>query len=143
MAALASVMLYYRDSAGASEASAEQQPRASREGYSLGELRDFAKAHGYAAFVVPGDMAFLRSHLARGRPVIVPLHLPGNVPVLSRAMGTRYDHYVVVVGVDDARGKVITMDPARGPAELDFDEFAAAWDPMNRAALLLGSAQGG
>jgi predicted double-glycine peptidase len=143
VAALASVMSFYQDPGLSSETLLERYPSASPDGYTLGELRDIATTHGFAGFVVPGEMAFLRSNLERGRPVIVPLQLSGRmVPLASRAMGARYDHYVVVVGVDDARGTVITLDPARGPMEFDRDAFVAAWEPMNGAALLVGLAQG-
>jgi ABC-type bacteriocin/lantibiotic exporter with double-glycine peptidase domain len=141
MAALASVMQYYQATAPPQQALLERYPPASPEGYSLGELRDIARAHELAAFVVPGDKAFLRSQLDRGRPVIVPLQVEGTVPLVSRALDTRYDHYVVVAGLDDERRKVIAMDPARGPVALDFDDFAAGWARMNHAVLLVGQAQ--
>jgi hypothetical protein len=47
---------------------------------------------------------------------------------------------VVVVGMDEARRKVITMDPARGPVEVDFDDFASSWEKTNHAVLLVGLA---
>lgn len=142
MAALASVMEYYKDPAYSQQVLLDRHPPASSRGYSLGELRDIARAHDFAGFVVPGNEAFLREQLSRGRPLIVPLHLQGAVPLISRALDTRYDHYVVVVGMDDERRKVVTMDPARGPVELDFDDFAAGWEAMNRAVLLVGLAPG-
>jgi ABC-type bacteriocin/lantibiotic exporter with double-glycine peptidase domain len=129
MAALASVMAYYKGRAMSQQALPEAYPPASPPGYSLGELRDTARAHDFVAFVVPGDAAFLRRQLSRSRPLIVPL---------GRAMNSRFDHYVVVVGMDEERSTVITMDPARGPVELDFDDFAASWEKMNYAVLLVG-----
>jgi predicted double-glycine peptidase len=142
-AALASVMAFYQGSGHAGDTLLEQYPAASPDGYTLGELREIARAQGFAGFVVPGDMAFLRSHLERGRPVIVPLQLSRRmVPLASSVTGARYDHYVVVVGVDDARSKVIALDPARGAVEFDRKVFVAAWEPMNGAALLVGLAQG-
>jgi hypothetical protein len=62
------------------------------------------------------------------------------VPLVSRVMESRYDHYVVVVGLDDERRKVIAWIPARGPVELDFDDFAASWERTNHAVLLVGLA---
>lgn len=140
MAALASVMAYYAVPAPAYQELLEQFPPAEPGGYSLGELRRVARAHGFNGFVVPGDMAFLRKHLSRGRPLIVPLQLEGAVPLLGRAIDTGYDHYVVVVGLDEERRKVITMDPARGPVEVDFDDFGARWEKTNHAVLLVGLA---
>lgn len=141
VAALASVMAYYETTALTQQALLERYPPASPDGYTLGELRDIAHAHDLAAFVVPGDKAFLRSQLSRSRPLIVPLQGQGAVPLVSRALDTRYDHYVVVAGLDDERRKVIAMDPARGPVALDFDDFAASWARMNHAVLLVGQAQ--
>lgn len=126
MAALASVMAYYQGPAHSQRDLLERYPPASPEGYALGELRDIARAHGLVAFVVPGELALLRGHLDRGRPLIVPLH----------------DHYVVVAGIDDERGTVIAMDPARGPVALELDDFAAGWAEMNHAVLLVGLAAG-
>ena len=140
MAALASVMEYYKGPAYPQRVWLERYPPASSRGYSLGELRDIARAHDFAGFVVPGNEALLREQLSRGRPMIVPLHLQGAVPLIDRALDTRYDHYVVVVGMNDERGKVVMMDPARGPVQLDFDDFAAGWEAMNRAVLLVGLA---
>jgi ABC-type bacteriocin/lantibiotic exporter with double-glycine peptidase domain len=140
MAALASVMEYYKGPAYLQRVWLERYPPASSRGYSLGELRDIARAHDFAGFVVPGNEALLREQLSRGRPMIVPLQLQGAVPLIDRTLDTRYDHYVVVVGMDDERGKVVTMDPARGPVQLDFDDFAAGWEAMNRAVLLVGLA---
>jgi hypothetical protein len=86
--ALASVMAYYVGPPHPHQELLERHPPAAPGGYSLGELRQIAQAHGFTGFVVPGDMAFLRNHLSRGRPLIVPLQLQGGVPLVSRAMDT-------------------------------------------------------
>lgn len=145
VAALASVMQYYQGPVHAQRALIERHPPASPEGYSLGELRDIARAHDFAAFVIPADESFLRRQLNRSRPLIVPLQLQGAVarlvgPEGDRGPGAGYDHFVVVVGLDDERRKVITMDPARGPVELGLDDFAARWEKLNHAVLLVGLA---
>lgn len=142
MAALASVMEYYKGPAYSQQALFERYPPASPRGYSLGELRDIARAHDFAGFVVPGDKSFLRSQLSRSRPLIVPVQVQGAGPSIIGALDPRYDHYVVVVGMDDDRGKIVTIDPARGPVELDFDDFAAGWENMNQAVLLVGLPSG-
>lgn len=142
MAALASVMEYYKGPAYSQQALLDRYPPASSRGYSLGELRDIAQAHDFAGFVVPGNNQFLRDQLGRSRPLIVPLQVQEAAPLISRALDRSYDHYVVVVGLDDERRKVVTMDPARGPVELDFDDFAASWEKMNHAVLLVGLASG-
>jgi predicted double-glycine peptidase len=155
MAVLVSVMEYYKGPTYSQHVLLDRYPAASPRGYSLGELRDIARTHDFAGFVVPGDKTFLRKQLGRGRPLIVPLRiqendspLPGAPtlstrlvgPLLNRVLDTSYDHYMVVVGMDDERRKVITIDPARGPVELDLDDFAASWERMNNAVLLIGLA---
>ena len=142
LAALASVMEYYNGPAFSQQALLDLYPAASPRGYSLGELRDIAQAHDFAGFVVPGNKQFLRDQLGRSRPLIVPLQVQGAVPLISRAGDTTYDHYVVVVGMNEERRKIITLDPVRGPVELDFDDFAASWEKMNHAVLLVGLASG-
>lgn len=126
MAALASVMAYYQGPVQSQRELLSRYPPAAAEGYALGELGDIARAHGLVAFVVPGDLALLRRQLGRGRPLVVPLH----------------DHYVVVAGMDDERGTVIAIDPARGPVALELDDFAAAWAKTKHAVLLVGVAAG-
>jgi ABC-type bacteriocin/lantibiotic exporter with double-glycine peptidase domain len=146
VAALASVMEYYQVRTHSQQALLDRYPPASPHGYSLGELRDIARAHDFVGFVVPGDQAFLRNQLSRKRPLIVPLRVRGTASgltgvsagLLERAFDTGYDHYVVVVGIDDERRTVVVMDPARGPAQFDFEEFAASWDKTNHAVLLVG-----
>ena len=147
VAALASVMEYHGGSAHSPRALRDRYPHASARGYSLGELREIALHHDFVAFVVPGDKAFVRRQLDRGRPLIVPLQVRssgGPLPVrlsdrlLNRAPTEDFDHYVIVVGVDDARRRIIAMDPARGPLEIGFEDFAAAREPMDNAVLLVG-----
>jgi ABC-type bacteriocin/lantibiotic exporter with double-glycine peptidase domain len=140
MAVLASVMEYYKGQAYSQQALVTLYPPASPRGYALGELREIAQAHDFAGFVVPGNNQFLRDQLGRGRPLIVPLRLQGPEPLITRVFDTSYDHYVVVVGMNEQRRKVITLDPARGPVELDFDDFAASWEKTNHAVLLVGLA---
>lgn len=153
VAALTGVMNYYQGPLHAHQSLLDTYPPASSRGYSLGELRDIAHSQGFAAFVVPGDAAFLRRQLDRQRPLIVALKVDGASPpipgiaalsarlvepLLNRAMDTSYDHYVVVAGLDEQQGLVIVVDPARGPVVIDLDAFTAAWQEMNNATLLVG-----
>lgn len=153
VAALTAVMSYYSGLVHAHQNLLDTYPPASSRGYSLGELRTIAHSQGFAAFVVPGDTAFLRRQLDRQRPLIVALQVDGASPpvpgiatlsarllepLLNRAIETSYDHYVVVAGLDEQQGEVIVVDPARGPVVIDLEAFSTAWQKMNNATLLLG-----
>src|SRR5688572_29999083 len=50
--------------------------RASKRGIKAGRLRDFARKHGLAAFLVQGELADLEHELRQGRPVLVGLAKP-------------------------------------------------------------------
>lgn len=78
-----------------------------RRGYSLAQLRDWARAHGLSAFVVEGDAAFLREHLRKGRPLIVPLQRSATA-----------NHIVVVTGVSPKEDYFALMDPESGAQRL-------------------------
>jgi len=155
LAALIGVMSYYSGPVHAHQSLLDTYPPASSRGFSLGELSEIARSQGFAAFVVPGDEAFLRTQLDRQRPLIVALKvlgasppIPGIAafsarlvePLLNRTMDTSYAHYVVVAGLDEQQGQVFVVDPGRGPVAIELDEFTAAWQKMNNATLLVGQA---
>lgn len=90
------------------------------------DLKNFLEARGFSAYIFTGELADLRNHVQKGRPVIVCLAPKGSGAPL---------HYAVVVGIDEqgvwlndsARGKLIRDDLAR---------FQAAWKVTNYWALL-------
>ena len=94
-------------------------------GYTLGQLRDFARKHGFQAYIVHGDLAFLREHTGLGRPVIAVLY-QNNV-----------NHSVVVVAIE-RDGTIIAMDPAVGRmVQMSQADFLGRWEKLDNAALLL------
>jgi predicted double-glycine peptidase len=79
----------------------------------------YLRQAGYRAFAFPGQWDDLRRQLAQGRPLIVSLKASGRRGPL---------HYVVVVGVDSARGYVFVNDPARQKMlRISKEGFEAEW----------------
>ncbi len=71
----------------------------------------------------PGD---LRSHIAKGRPLIAGLK-PKRAPA----------HYVVIVGVDPQDAAVLVNDPERGKLlRMDRSEFEKVWHGTDNWTLL-------
>jgi len=129
-AALAMVLAYWRTPA-TSEALRALAP-ADETGIRAGRLRDVARAQGLEAFVVAGWPADLADQLARGRPVVVGLAKP-----MRFSGGDALAHYEVVVGINRARGLILTLDPARGPRENTLEGFAREWAPTGRVTLIV------
>ena len=100
------------------------------EGLTAGQLRDYAKARGFDAFVIKGSLDDLQHEIDAGRPVIVGVHKPlSNKEVLA--------HYEVVVGYHSDRGDVLTLDPSRGLRRFDRDGFLAEWESAGMVTLVV------
>ena len=130
-AAVAMVMQYWvRQTPGldAAASAAERIDRALRPksgGLSGEALRRYFEANGFSAYVFDGEIADLRDHTSKGRPVIVCLG--------PAARGEL--HFVVVAGVDADR--VIINDPARGKnIGQPLAEFLREWKASGDWALL-------
>jgi hypothetical protein len=65
-------------------------------------MQSYLQQHGYLVFVLNGHWSDLEQQLRKGRPLIVAL----------RPQGDRALHYVVIDGIDPARGLVMMNDPA-------------------------------
>jgi ABC-type bacteriocin/lantibiotic exporter with double-glycine peptidase domain len=100
-------------------------------GIKAGRLRDFARRHGLAAFLVRGEVADLQHELANGRPVLVGLAKPQQKGVLT--------HYEVVVGYHPEKRVVVTLDPALGWRQNSLDGFLEEWQPSGRLALVVSA----
>ena len=131
-AAIAMVMQYWvRQTPGldAAAAGAEQIDKAlpARTTGILGkDLKRYLESHGFSVYVFDGEMADLRNHLAKGRPIVVCLGLKGPDAPL---------HYVVLVGIGE--GEVLLNDPARGKLFREKTvEFLRAWKVTENWALL-------
>lgn len=62
----------------------------------------YMREHGFQAFAFPGKWNDLQEQIAKGRPLIVALKPEGQSEL----------HYVVIDGIDTARGFVTMNDPA-------------------------------
>lgn len=74
----------------------------SEHGILASQMRAYLRNHGYEVFALAGRWSDLETQLGKGRPLIVALR-PADQTAL---------HYVVVDGVDPARGLVTMNDPA-------------------------------
>lgn len=97
-------------------------------GYTLAQLRDWARANGLQAYVFRGTLADIRTHTQRGRPVIITYQAnEGN-------------HSVVVTGLSE-KGNLLVMDPQRGRAvAFRRDRVLERWDAVGRPLLLIAPA---
>jgi ABC-type bacteriocin/lantibiotic exporter with double-glycine peptidase domain len=115
-AALSMVLRYWGVAVSHDEVAGELlQPEL--RGIAGSQLAAFAAGRGLTAIAHEGDIDHLRDHVGKGRPMIV-----------AWAMGRGRHHDVVVIGFDDARGRVIVHDPARGAARhVARDTFRRRW----------------
>ena len=126
-AALAMVLAFWTGEPG--EAIARALRPAPEDGITAGRLRAEARARGLAAFLVRGELADLERELRAGRPVLV-----GVVKPRRRGAVT---HYEVVVGLDPAGRRILTLDPAAGWRQNSLDGFLAEWRPAEQLALVI------
>ena len=65
-------------------------------------MQDYLRRHGFLVFALSGRWSDLEAQLRQGRPLIVAL----------RPQGQSALHYVVIDGIDPARGLILMNDPA-------------------------------
>lgn len=88
----------------------------------------YLKENAFSVFVISGDKSDIERHLERGRPLIVCLRGGRSSALL---------HFVVVVGVDAGRKRIILHDPARGAYRSEPEsKFLSAWQTTDNWALL-------
>lgn len=102
-------------------------------GATMESMRNAARAHDCAAFVVRGRIDDLCEHLAKRRSLIVGLHKPFSDGV--------HRHYELVVGWHERERYVLTADPARGFTRIDEAGFLAEWEPAGCPLLLVAPAR--
>jgi ABC-type bacteriocin/lantibiotic exporter with double-glycine peptidase domain len=129
-AAVAMVVSYWTGAAPA-EILAGIRP-APRRGLSAGRLRQFARGHRLAAFLIQARMSDLEHELRRGRPVLVGLAKPQRRGVLT--------HYEVVVAVHPRSRRVVTLDPGHGWRQNSYEGFLDEWRPVRGLALVVSPA---
>lgn len=90
-------------------------------------MGDYLRHHGFQAFAFPGKWADLEEQIAKGRPLIVAL----------RPQGQSALHYVVIDGVDSARGLVTMNDPSdRKLLNEERARFEREWSATHNWTLL-------
>ncbi|HET7105950.1 MAG TPA: C39 family peptidase [Candidatus Acidoferrum sp.] len=134
-AAIAMVMEYWDKKAGRGPAAASNAEKIqvalyspAKEGIPASAMKKYFEDAGYRTFAFLGDWDELARHLERGRPLIVSLKASGPHGPL---------HYVVVVGIDTARGTIYMNDPAqRKMLRLSREGFESEWKPTEHWTLL-------
>lgn len=99
-------------------------------GLAAGQLRDYARAHGFDAFVIQGAVQDLEHEVEAGRPVIVGVHKP-------MSSGEVLSHYEVFVGFHPERHEVLTLDPAWGLRQFDLKGFMDEWQAAGQVAVVV------
>ncbi len=148
-ACLSSVLAYW-DIDNSEEQIIQKYPSQEHRPYSLLGLRSIAEAEGLKAYVISMDRSTVEEQIAKGRPLICAVRLPGGlhffhgVPILGTtcrtlawALNPRKDHFVVVAGSEPQ--KVLVMDPTHGFAALSWRRFEGAWSQMKHACLLVSN----
>jgi ABC-type bacteriocin/lantibiotic exporter with double-glycine peptidase domain len=134
-AAIAMVMGYWEkktERAASSTADAEKIQAVlyspAEEGIPASAMQRYFEGVGYRTFVIVGDWNELGHHLERGRPLIVSLKASGPHGPM---------HYVVVVGIDRARGYIYVNDPAQQKMlRLSREGFESEWSATEHWTLL-------
>jgi len=110
-AALAMVIKYWAAHQGgpASSADAADVDRIQHQlyvprqhGIPASAMQSYLQQHGFRVFALSGRWSDLEEQLGKGRPLIAAI----------RPQGQKQFHYVVIDGVDPARGMVMMNDPA-------------------------------
>jgi ABC-type bacteriocin/lantibiotic exporter with double-glycine peptidase domain len=134
-AAMAMVMEYWEKKTGrnapvSSDAGKIQEALYSpaEEGIRASAMKMYFEDAGYRTFAFVGDWGELGHHLERGRPLIVSLKASGPHGPL---------HYVVVVGIDSARGTIYVNDPEQQKMlRLSREGFESEWRATQHWTLL-------
>jgi ABC-type bacteriocin/lantibiotic exporter with double-glycine peptidase domain len=92
------------------------------------DLEHYFKEHGFRTFTLKGDWNLLRTHLEKGRPLIV---------ALKPARGENSLHYVVVVGLDWQDNLLLLNDPAQKKSlRVERPQFEREWSQVGNWTLL-------
>jgi ABC-type bacteriocin/lantibiotic exporter with double-glycine peptidase domain len=134
-AAIAMVMDYWEKKTGRSAGSSADAGKIqaalyspAEEGIPASAMKRYFEDAGYRTFAFAGDWNELGHHLERGRPLIVSLKASGpHGP----------QHYVVVVGIDSARGYIYLNDPAQEKMlRVSREGFESEWKATEHWTLL-------
>ena len=133
-ASLSMVMQYWAGKMGASATSDSDVSRIDRalylpreHGIPAAAMGQYLQQHGFKAFAFAGKWSDLEEQIAKGRPLIVALRPQGQTEL----------HYVVIAGIDSARGLVTMNDPAdRKLLNEERARFEKDWSATNNWTLL-------
>jgi ABC-type bacteriocin/lantibiotic exporter with double-glycine peptidase domain len=90
------------------------------------DMQRYLRESGFEVFTFQGDWSDVRSHIAKGRPLIAGLK-PKRAPA----------HYVVIVGIESQDAAVLVNDPERGKLlRIDRTGFTKAWQGTGNWTLL-------
>ena len=90
-------------------------------------MGEYLRRHGFQAFAFAGKWSDLEEQIGKGRPLIVAL----------RPQGQSELHYVVIDGIDSARGLVTMNDPAeRKLLSEERARFEKEWSATHNWTLL-------
>lgn len=138
-------------------------PADANAGYSLLELQTLAQAQGLQAAAARLNQADLIAELERGRPILIPVQIPGayieprtlpgqHVPVIGTLRNFFYDragrieewtghglasHYVIIAGYEGNR--FVVLEPIQGYRTISFDRLERYRKPFNDAALVISA----
>ena len=134
-ASIAMVMQYWlkqqeKPEVNFADAAEIQRALYSKEGHGIyaSALEQYFKQHGFRTFAFQGAWQDFKTHLEKGRPLIVALKPAGLDPSL---------HYVVITGVDWEHNMVMVNDPAqRKLLKLDRPGFEKQWSATGNWTLL-------
>ena len=106
-------------------------------GVNASDLERYLQTQGFRTFAFHGAWEDLQHHLEKGRPLIAVLK-PPNSGILDRGSVL---HYVVIVGLEGARGSkeaaVLLNDPAqRKLLRQDWQAFERQWSASGNWLLL-------
>ena len=139
-AVLSSVVSYWGKTLSYKEI-IEKHPQKSDLGYTVGELKKIANAHGLLAYSLIMNEKILKEQIKKGRPVIIPVkifflkaykYLPEFLPFLDNLT---FSHFLVVFGFDQDNFWV--MNPANGYERIKSEDLINSWKRHNYAGLLI------
>ena len=93
------------------------------------DLRNFARRRGMQAFLIRGQLDDFQRELQLRRPVLVGL--------MKRHPWRFYPHYEVVVGINRAKQRILTLDPAHGLRLNSSEGFTAEWAKAGYLTLIV------
>ena len=100
---------------------------AKAKGIYASDMERYLQKHGFRTFVFRATWDDLKSHLEKGRPLIVALGTGPQEPL----------HYVVVVGLDGQEHVILVNDPAqRKLLKIDRGDFEKRWKAVKDWTLL-------